>query len=190
MTQNEQIITEYLRLYAPLWGLCRWVYEPVKIAGFEIPPSVTIMTSPVITHRDPRRFEQADEFRPERWAEEFRSQLPLFAYFPFGGEASQCIGEGIAWMEMKIVSASLCQRWRFRFDRRRKARMLPRTTLLPKGGMPGTVERGPESRRRGQQQLKGGRSACTSVVVRKCVRVHDLLVSTVTSYLAQIVTAD
>ena len=95
------------------------------------------MTSPVITHRDPRQFEQADEFRPERWAEEFRSQLPLFAYFPFGGEASQCIGEGIAWMEMKIVSADLCQRWRFRFDRRRKARCCPEPRYFQREACPG-----------------------------------------------------
>ena len=99
------------------------------------------MTCPVVTHRDPRWFEQPDDFHPERWTEEFRQQLPRFAYFPFGGGPSQCIGEGIAWMEMKILLATLCQRWRFRHDLKHKAEMLPRVTLLPKGGMPATVER-------------------------------------------------
>ena len=137
---TEQIVTESLRLYPPLWALGRMVYEPVTIGGFEIPPGVTMMTCPIVTHRDPRWFERPDEFRPERWTDEFRNKLPQFAYFPFGGGPSQCIGDGIAWMEMKIVLATLCQRWRFRHDRRHKAEMLPRITLLPKGGLPGTLE--------------------------------------------------
>ena len=138
---TDQIVTESLRLYPPLWALGRMAYEPVSIGGFRIPPGVTVMTCPVVTHRDPRWFEQPDDFRPQRWTEEFRQQLPRFAYFPFGGGPSQCIGEGIAWMEMKILLATLCQRWRFRHDLKHKAEMLPRVTLLPKGGMPATVER-------------------------------------------------
>ena len=138
---TDQVVTESLRLYPPLWALGRMVYEPVNIGGFLIPPGVTMMVCPVITHRDPRWFEQPDEFRPQRWTEEFRKQLPPFAYFPFGGGPTQCIGEGIAWMEMKIVLANLCQRWRFRHDPTHKAEMLPQVTLLPRGGMPVTVER-------------------------------------------------
>ena len=138
---TDQILTESLRLYPPLWALGRMAFEPVSIGGFQIPPGVTIMTCPVVTHRDPRWFEQPDDFHPQRWTEEFRKQLPRFAYFPFGGGPNQCIGEEVAWMEMKIVLATLCQRWRFRHDLRHKAEMLPRITLLPKGGMPATVER-------------------------------------------------
>ena len=138
---TDQIITEGLRLYPPLWGLGRMAYEPVSLGGFQIPPGVTVMTCPVVTQRDPRWFEQPDDFRPERWTEEFRRDLPRFAYFPFGGGPHQCIGEGIAWMQMKIALATLCQSWRFRHDPRHKPEMLPRITLLPKGGMPGVLER-------------------------------------------------
>ena len=102
---TEQIITEAFRLYPPLWALGRMVYEPVDIGGFLIPAGVTVMACPVITHRDPRWFEQPDGFRPQRWTEEFRQKLPPFVYIPFGDGPSQCIGEGIAWMEMKIVLA-------------------------------------------------------------------------------------
>lgn len=138
---TDRIVTESLRLYPPLWALGRMVYEPVNIGGFLIPPGVTMMVCPIITHRDQRWFEQPDEFRPQRWTEEFRKQLPPFAYFPFGGGPTQCIGEGIAWMEMKIVLANLCQHWRFHHDPAHRAEMLPQVTLLPGGGMPVAVER-------------------------------------------------
>ena len=138
---TDKIIMESLRLYPPVWGMGRMVYEPVNIGGFLIPPGVIMMVCPVVTHRDPRWFEQPDEFRPQRWTEEFRERLPPFAYFPFGGGPTQCIGEGIAWMEMKIVLANLCQRWRFRHDPAHRVEMMQQVTLLPKGGMLATVER-------------------------------------------------
>ena len=138
---TNQVITESMRLYPPVWGLGRMVFETVNIGGFLIPPGVIMMVCPIITHWDPRWFERPNEFRPQRWTEEFRKQLPPFAYFPFGGGPTQCIGEGIAWMEMKLVLANLCQRWRFRHDPTHKAEVLPQVTLLPKGGMPVTVER-------------------------------------------------
>ena len=78
-------------------------------------------------------------FRPERWTQEFRSELPRFAYFPFGGGEHMCIGEGFAWMEAKIALATLCQHWLA--TARSEAEIIPRITLKVKGGMPMTLER-------------------------------------------------
>ena len=136
---TDQIITETLRLYPPFWGLGRIVFEPIELGGYHIPPGVAVMVAPWITHRDPRWFDDPLEFRPERWTAEFRSELPRFAYFPFGGGPHQCIGEGFAWMEAKIALATLCQRWRA--TARSKAEIMPRITLKVKGGMPMTLER-------------------------------------------------
>ena len=136
---TDQIITETLRLYPPLWGLGRMVFEPIELGEYHIPPGVTLMTAPLITQRDPRWFEDPLEFRPERWTAEFRSKLPQFAYFPFGGGPHKCIGEGFAWMEAKIALATLCRRWRA--ASRGKAEIVPRITIKAKGGMPMTLER-------------------------------------------------
>ena len=135
----DQIVTETLRLYPPFWALGRMVYEPIKLGGHHVPAGVAVMVAPLITHRDPRWYEDPLEFRPERWTDEFRSQLPRFAYFPFGGGPHQCIGEGFAWMEAKIALATLCRRWRA--DARGKAEITPRITIKVKGGMPMTLER-------------------------------------------------
>ena len=135
----DQIVTETLRLYPPFWGLGRMVFEPLELGGYHIPPGVAVMVAPLITHRDPRWFEDPLEFRPERWTPEFRSELPRFAYFPFGGGPHQCIGEGFAWLEAKLALATLCRRWRARTGAR--ADVVPRITLKVKGGMPAVLER-------------------------------------------------
>jgi len=136
---TDQILTETLRLFPPVWAFSRMVFEPIELDGHRIPPGVSIMVSPLITHRDPRWFDSPLEFRPDRWTPEFRSALPRFAYFPFGGGQHQCIGQGFAWMEAKITLATLCRRWRATTGAR--ADILPRTTLKVKGGMPTTLHR-------------------------------------------------
>ena len=136
---TEQIITETLRLYPPFWLLGRMTFEPIELGGCRIPAGVSVVVSPLITQRDPRWFDSPLEFRPERWTSEFRSGLPRFAYFPFGGGPHQCIGEGFAWMEAKIALATLHRRWRA--TTRSKAEIMPRTTLKVKGGMPMRLER-------------------------------------------------
>ena len=134
---TEQIIRETLRLYPPVWAFSRTVFEPIELGGHRIPAGVLVMVSALITQRDPRWVDNPLEFRPERWTSEFRSALPRFAYFPFGGGQHQCIGEGFAWMEAKIALATLCRRWRA--TTKAKAEILPRTTLKVKGGMPTTL---------------------------------------------------
>ena len=136
---TDQIITETLRLYPPYWLLGRMVFEPIELGGYRIPPGVSVVFSPLVTQRDPRWFDDPLEFRPERWTDEFRSEIPRFAYFPFGGGPHQCIGAGFAWMEAKIALATLHRRWRATTSS--KAEIMPRTTLKVKGGLPMTLER-------------------------------------------------
>ncbi|MFN8165597.1 MAG: cytochrome P450 [Bacteroidia bacterium] len=49
----------------------------------------------------------------ERWEEEGVKQIPKYAYFPFGGGARMCIGEGFAWMEGILVLAAILQKVKF-----------------------------------------------------------------------------
>ena len=136
---TDQIIRETLRLYPPVWGLSRMVFEPIELDGHRIPPGFEVMVSALITQRDPRWFDDPLQFRPERWTPEFHDGLPRFAYFPFGGGQHQCIGEGFVWMEAKIALATLCRRWRATTTA--KAEILPRTTLKVRGGLPTTLHR-------------------------------------------------
>ena len=139
LSLTDQILSETLRLYPPVWGFARMAFEPIELDGHRIPPGVSVMVSALITQRDSRWFDNPLEFRPERWTSEFRNALPRFAYFPFGGGQHQCIGSGFAWMEAKIALATLCRRWRA--TTAAKAEILPQTTLKVKGGLPTTLHR-------------------------------------------------
>lgn len=138
---TDQILTETLRLYPPLWSLGRMVFEPVEVDGYHIPAGVTLMVSPLITQRDPRWFADPEVFNPERWTPEFRQELHRFAYFPFSAGPNLCIGEGVAWLEMKIILATLGQYWRMHPDPQHQVQLEPHITLRCKGGLPLYVHR-------------------------------------------------
>ncbi len=141
LTFTEKILTESMRLYPPIWTTGRMAFQPFELGGYPIPAGAMLAAPPLITHRDPRWFDDPLEFQPDRWTPEFREGLHRFAYFPFGGGPRLCIGEGFAWMEAKLLLATLGQRWRVRHDPRHAVKLLPLVSLRPQGGMPMYLER-------------------------------------------------
>ena len=141
LTLTDQILTESMRVYPPVWSTGRMTFEPIELGGYQIPAGAALISPPLLAHRDARWYDDPLEFRPERWTPEFRQSLPRFAYFPFGGGPRLCIGEGFAWMEAKLLMATLGQHWAMRHDSRHKIELLPLVTLRPKGGMPMFLER-------------------------------------------------
>ena len=141
LTFTDQVITESMRLYPPIWRIGRVALEPLRLGGYPIPTGSMICLPQYIIHRDHRWYDSPAEFRPERWTPEFRRQLHPFAYFPFGAGPRRCIGEGFAWTEAKLVLATVGQKWRFRHDPKHKTKLTPLITLCPTNGMPLFVER-------------------------------------------------
>ena len=125
----DQIIRESLRLYPPAYVIGRRAIEDHRLAGIRIPKGAVLLVSPWTVQRSERYYENPLEFRPERWTAEFRSALPRFAFFPFGGGPRQCIGEGFAWMEMALVLAVLVRDWDFDLVPGQQIRPKPSMTL-------------------------------------------------------------
>lgn len=138
---TQQVLTESMRLYPPIWTTGRMTFEPITLGGWEIPAGAAVSAPQLILHRDPRWFDEPLEFRPDRWTPEFRAGLHRFAYYPFGGGPRLCIGEGFAWMEAMLLLVTLGQRWSMRQDSRHEVRLQPLVSLRPKGGMPIFLER-------------------------------------------------
>ncbi len=136
-----KIMTEALRLYPPSWTLGVKVTRPFSVAGFPLPVGATLVMSQYLVQHDARYFPEPEKFLPERWTPDFRSSLPRFAYFPFGGGPRACIGEQFAWMEGVLVIATIAQKWRVRHVPGHKVELSPRLTLRPKYGMKMTVSR-------------------------------------------------
>ena len=135
------VVKESLRLYPPAWGFIRKVTKDCKIGARRVTKGTIVLIMQWALHRDPRRFERPDEFIPERWAEGMPAGLPKFAYLPFGGGPRFCIGNAYATMEMRLVLATVAQR--FNLELAPEVTMLPQPSIIlrPRGGIRMTIRR-------------------------------------------------
>ncbi len=103
LTYTGNVITEALRLYPPAWGLARVVIEDHELGGYPVRKGMGVAMAQWVVHRDTRWYDSPEEFRPERWENDFIKRIPRFAYFPFGGGPRQCIGNAFALMEATLI---------------------------------------------------------------------------------------
>ena len=141
MIYAEAIVKEALRLYPPAWAFGRQVIQDCEIAGYPVAKGRQLYFFPWVMHRDPRYFDQPEEFRPERWADERIKQLPKYAYFPFSGGPRVCIGNAFAMMEAVLVLATVAQRYHLKLAQGQIVEPWPVFTLRPKYGINMTIEK-------------------------------------------------
>jgi cytochrome P450 len=132
----EAVLAESMRLFPPAWAIGRLSLEDHEFGGYAIPERSLILISPYITHRDPRFWEKADEFIPERWEKlSVKEAGQRNIYFPFGGGVRRCIGESFAWTEGILLLATLARKWKLKMVPEQKIALQPMITLRPKYGM-------------------------------------------------------
>jgi cytochrome P450 len=108
----DEVIKEALRLYPPIHIGNRRLAEEVDFGeGRRVPAGERLFYSIYLSHRDKSIWENADEFRPERF--EHGRKTPPFAYVPFGGGPRACIGAAFGQAEARIVIARLLQTFQF-----------------------------------------------------------------------------
>jgi cytochrome P450 len=127
---THAIMAEAMRLYPPAWILGRRAIRPTTLGPYTVPRGSIVITSPLITQRNPRFWDDGQAFAPERWTDS--AAQPRFAYFPFGGGNRRCIGESFAWMEGCLVIATLAQRYRFWTIDANTVEVEPLVTLRPR----------------------------------------------------------
>lgn len=143
---TEMVLAESMRLYPPAWAVGRLSLGDCEIGGYPVPKRSLVLMSQYVMHRDARYFPDPLRFNPQRWTATARQSRPPFSYFPFGGGPRRCIGEGFAWMEGTLLTATLAQQWQMRLVPNHLVALRPVITLRPKYGMRMTVTRrqGPE----------------------------------------------
>jgi cytochrome P450 len=138
---TEMILSESMRLYPPAWIVGRLAIKDYEVRGYVVPAGSLVLASQYVMHRDARFFADPERFSPERWTAEGKEARPAYSYFPFGGGARRCVGEGFAWMEGVLLVATLASRWRMRLDPAHRVETFPRITLRPRRGVRVTLER-------------------------------------------------
>jgi cytochrome P450 len=123
----SRVVHESLRLYPPVWAVGRRAIQDLQIGGTEVPKGAIVLACQWALQRCEKYFSNPTRFDPDRWTAEFQHTLPKYAFFPFGGGPRSCIGEGFAWMELRIVLTELLRRWRFE--------LVPGQTVKPKASI-------------------------------------------------------
>lgn len=132
---TEQVVSEAMRLYPPIYVIARRASEDTEIGGYPVPRGAEVIIWVYLAHRDPRFFPDPEAFRPERFTKEQVAALPRHAYLPFGGGPRACIGKTFAMMEARLILATLAQRHRVALAPGQSLAPKPRITLTPKRGM-------------------------------------------------------
>ncbi len=139
LTFTEQVLLESMRLYPPAYAMGRESVEECTIGGYRIPAGSTVIMSQYVMHRDPRYFDQPDEFDPDRWNDGLLKRLPKYVYFPFGAGPRVCIGNSFAMLEAILVVATVVPRFHLTLAAGPPVVPWPSVTLRPREGIRAVV---------------------------------------------------
>jgi cytochrome P450 len=126
---TEMVIKESQRKYPSAWWAERTPLEDVEMGGYLVKKGTPVVVSVYATHNDARFFPNPDQFIPERFSPENAESIPRFAYLPFGAGAHQCIGNGFAMMETRLMLAYMAQKFELSLEEGYQPQSKPVVTL-------------------------------------------------------------
>jgi cytochrome P450 len=134
---HAQVIKETLRIHSPIHSIMRKVKVPMPVAGtnWVIPPSHTLLATPLFCGVSEEYFPNPYHFDPARW-DEGSSGINLPAapegdeekidygygivskgatspYLPFGAGRHRCIGEQFAYVQLQTILATMIRDFKF-----------------------------------------------------------------------------
>jgi cytochrome P450 len=94
------VVNETLRVRPVVPIVVRLLQEELQVGSYTLPAGTRVVPSIYLTNRNPRVYEDAEEFRPERFLEDGPD---TFSWIPFGGGIRRCIGASFAQLEMRLI---------------------------------------------------------------------------------------
>jgi cytochrome P450 len=139
----DQVVKESMRLYPSAWTQGRQAVEAFDLDGYHFPAGTTMMFSQWVLHRLPDVWGDPEVFRPERWDPDTGQKVPQWAYFPFGAGSRICMGMPLAQLQIRLVLATILQRYLPRLVPGHPVVPLPLITLRLKHGLRVRLEQAP-----------------------------------------------
>ncbi|XP_069946201.1 cytochrome P450 9e2-like isoform X2 [Cherax quadricarinatus] len=129
ITQSKQ---ETLRLYPPATFGERQCTRTFKIPGTELilHPGDVVTVPFWSLHHDPRYWPEPEEFQPDRFLPENKSNITSFTHIPFGMGPRNCIGMRFALMEAKVALAKLLLAAEIHLDKNHTGLKIDRSPFL------------------------------------------------------------
>ncbi|KAH7693662.1 CRE-CYP-33E1 protein, partial [Aphelenchoides avenae] len=85
----------------------------VVVDGYHLPKGITIVPQMSCTHYDEKVFPNPKHFDPERFLDQNGRFKPMPEVFPFSIGKRQCLGEGLAKMELFLFVSNLLNHFKF-----------------------------------------------------------------------------
>ncbi len=132
LTRLGHTVEEALRRYPSAYVTTRQATAADEILGYTVPAGTTVLINIYGLHHHPLFWSEPMTFDPERWSHDPDHQG---AFLPFGAGPRQCIGAPLAALEMRLIAATLLQRFRFDLAADRPAELIARFTLRARDGV-------------------------------------------------------
>jgi enediyne biosynthesis protein E7 len=129
---TEAVVKELLRAYIPTWLMGREVRTHTTLDRWTFRPGQQIMMPVYLMHRDPRWWEEPEEFRPDRWLGT-RQPHKRFAYVPFGAGPRICLGNQLGSLQLVLAIATLVNGYEITITDPDAVVMRPEALLIPAG---------------------------------------------------------
>ena len=109
---HTRVFQEAMRLFPPVVSVLRQVTRPVTVSGKELRRGDFVNLIAIALHRNPDHWPDPERFDPDRFLPDAVKTRHRFAYLPFGGGATMCIGWKLAMMEATVLLFRLLQSFR------------------------------------------------------------------------------
>ena len=86
--------------------------ESCEIGGVQFKKGMGVLIPTWSLHHDEKYWDDAEEFRPERFLPGNKESIDPFTYMPFGQGPRNCVGMRFALLEIKLVLARLLKEFR------------------------------------------------------------------------------
>ena len=127
-------IKEALRIYPPVPNILREAGEDTDVCGHTIPKGVLVGISMYSIHHHPDIWENPEDYDPLRFRPDAVDRRDPYAFLAFSAGSRNCIGQNFAINEMKVVIATLMQRFQVSLegDDGKELELIPPVILRPK----------------------------------------------------------
>jgi cytochrome P450 len=110
MVYTNAVLNESMRLYPPAWITDRQNVEDDTLGQFNIKKATLIGVSFYELHRNPKYWDNPDEFNPERFLGDQKKHSMQY-FYPFGAGPRMCIGAGFAIYEMCLAISHIVKNY-------------------------------------------------------------------------------
>jgi epi-isozizaene 5-monooxygenase len=113
LTYTNYLVIEVMRLRPAVWILTRRAVRDTELGGCRIPAGADIVYSPYAIQRDPKSYDDSQEFDPLRWSPERAKSVPKHAMSPFSTGNRKCPSDHFSMAQLTLITAALARKYRF-----------------------------------------------------------------------------